>query len=99
MPVYEYQCEDCSFLFELKQSFNDNAMITFPRCRGKTRRIFSPVPILFKGLGFYTTDNRKRKELQHKHATEEHMAKAEQPSDKPLEPNVKKEPLEFRYKD
>lgn len=57
MPIYEYQCEDCSCLFELKQSFSDNSVVYCPQCRGKTTRIFSPVPIIFKGPGFYVTDN------------------------------------------
>ena len=29
-----------------------------PRCGGKAQRIFSPVPIIFKGSGFYATDSR-----------------------------------------
>jgi len=32
-----------------------------PRCQGKARRIIHSVPIIFKGSGFYTTDNRKGK--------------------------------------
>lgn len=57
MPIYEYRCENCSYLFELKQSFSDNSVIYCPQCRGNTTRIFSPVPIIFKGPGFYVTDN------------------------------------------
>ncbi len=56
MPVYEYQCENCSYRFELKKSFNDNSAVTCLRCRSNARRIFSPVSIIFKGPGFYVTD-------------------------------------------
>ena len=58
MPVYEYECESCSHRFEVKQTFNDNAVITCPRCKSKAKRLFSSVPIIFKGTGFYATDNR-----------------------------------------
>ena len=30
-----------------------------PKCQGKARRVLHSVPIIFKGSGFYTTDNRK----------------------------------------
>ncbi len=63
MPVYEYQCKKCRYKFEVKQSFNDNSnddpIVTCPQCASKAKRIFSPVPLIFKGLGFYTTDSRQ----------------------------------------
>ena len=59
MPVYQYECEDCSTQFELRRSFDDETESTCPKCKGKTRRIFSPVPVIFKGSGFYITDSRK----------------------------------------
>ncbi len=58
MPIYEYECTRCSSRFELKQSFSENAPVSCPRCGGGTRRIFSAVPIIFKGSGFYSTDSR-----------------------------------------
>ena len=59
MPVYEYQCEKCRHQFELKQSFKDKSIVTCPQCGSKAKRVFSPVPIIFKGPGFYTTDSRQ----------------------------------------
>ena len=58
MPIYEYQCSDCNHRFEKKQSFQEEAMAECPKCRAKARRIFKPVPIIFKGSGFYITDHR-----------------------------------------
>ncbi|MFC2011310.1 FmdB family zinc ribbon protein [Chloroflexota bacterium] len=58
MPTYEYECTCCSSRFELKQSFSENAPVPCPDCGGATQRIFSPVPIIFKGSGFYVTDSR-----------------------------------------
>jgi putative FmdB family regulatory protein len=59
MPLYEYHCLSCSAKFELRQGFDERSAITCPKCQGKVQRMFSPVPIIFKGPGFYTTDNRK----------------------------------------
>ena len=57
MPIYEYKCDNCSFQFEKKQAFSDEPRSTCSKCGGEARRIFSPVPIFFKGPGFYVTDH------------------------------------------
>jgi predicted nucleic acid-binding Zn ribbon protein len=50
--------------FELKQCFSDEAVVMCPECRNGAQRLFSPVPIIFKGSGFYVTDNARRGETQ-----------------------------------
>lgn len=60
MPFYEYQCENCCYQFEIKQSFNDDKTVICPRCQGLTRRIISPALVFYKRSGFYTTDNRHK---------------------------------------
>jgi len=67
MPIYEYECERCSFRFELKKRFSDDGSASCPRCQGEARRLFSPVPIIFKGAGFYVTDSRS----EHNHPSSE----------------------------
>lgn len=62
MPIYEYQCENCHHRFELRQGFNDKPVETCPLCQSDVRRILSPTPIIFKGTGFYATDNRRKDE-------------------------------------
>ena len=57
MPIYEYKCNNCSFQFEKKQAFNDEPRLICQKCGGEARRVFSPVPIFFKGPGFYVTDH------------------------------------------
>ncbi len=59
MPVYQYLCPKCKLKFELRQSFSDDSKVACPKCQNGARRIFSSVPIIFKGSGFYVTDNRK----------------------------------------
>lgn len=58
MPVYQYRCSDCDCEFEQKQSFTDNGDAACPRCGHKARKLFIPVPVIFKGSGFYVTDHR-----------------------------------------
>jgi putative FmdB family regulatory protein len=58
MPLYEYQCEDCGVRFEYRQSINDEALEICPECGGAVHRLIQPVGIIFKGSGFYVTDNR-----------------------------------------
>lgn len=62
MPVYEYECSNCSCRFELKQKFSDSPEASCPQCKASARRVFSPVPIIFKGTGFYVTEHRKESE-------------------------------------
>jgi putative FmdB family regulatory protein len=58
LPLYEYECLECTKRFELRRSFNDESEVLCPDCKCTASRIFSPVPIIFKGSGFYVTDHR-----------------------------------------
>jgi putative FmdB family regulatory protein len=59
MPIYEYECQSCGGRFELLQHFSDDPVETCPECGGAVRRVIQPVGIIFKGSGFYVTDNRQ----------------------------------------
>lgn len=59
MPTYEYACTACGERTEAKQSFTDPPLETCPHCGGKLRKLYSPVGIVFKGSGFYSTDAKK----------------------------------------
>ena len=59
MPIYQYYCPKCNLKFELKQSFSDDSMVACPKCQNGAQRCISAVPVIFKGSGFYVTDNRK----------------------------------------
>lgn len=59
MPVYTYRCESCGVRFERQQSFDEPALTRCPECNKKTlRKVYTPVGIVFKGSGFYSTDHR-----------------------------------------
>lgn len=59
MPTYEYACTACGERTEAKQSFSDPPLEECPHCGGKLRKLYSPVGIVFKGSGFYSTDAKK----------------------------------------
>ncbi|MFC6086443.1 FmdB family zinc ribbon protein [Sphaerisporangium aureirubrum] len=58
MPTYQYACTECGEGLEVVQRFTDDALTTCPQCQGQLRKVFSAVGIVFKGSGFYRTDNR-----------------------------------------
>jgi putative FmdB family regulatory protein len=61
MPLYDYECGKCSHKFEMRKSYSEGATAVCPACNSKAERVFAPVPIVFKGPGFYVTDYRKEK--------------------------------------
>lgn len=58
MPTYEYKCKECGIVFERFQHFSEEPIRVCPECQGSVHRIIHPVGIVFKGKGFYITDNR-----------------------------------------
>jgi putative FmdB family regulatory protein len=58
MPIYEYACTACGERTEARQSFTDPPLETCPICGGVLRKLYSPVGIVFKGSGFYSTDGK-----------------------------------------
>ena len=85
MPTYEYRCTQCFFQFELKRGFKDDSPVSCPKCQGQIQRLFSPVPFILKGSGFYNTDKDKKSGWRQKPGTEERMADAKLEVDKTLE--------------
>ena len=59
MPTYTYRCENCGIQFDEKERFDDPTKTICPECGEKSlHRVYRPVGIVFKGSGFYATDNR-----------------------------------------
>ncbi|MEB3366167.1 FmdB family zinc ribbon protein [Saccharopolyspora mangrovi] len=58
MPTYQYACTECDHRFEQVQSFSEDSLTECPQCNGRLRKLFNAVGIVFKGSGFYRTDNR-----------------------------------------
>lgn len=63
MPTYEYLCKKCKKPYEASQSITAKPLAKCPRlkCGGKLQRqLGSGSGFLFKGSGFYITDNRSK---------------------------------------
>lgn len=59
MPTYVYKCNSCENMFEARQRMSDAPLTKCPKCGEETvRRVINNVGIVFKGKGFYVTDNR-----------------------------------------
>ena len=60
MPIYEYECEQCGVRFEKLQRMTEPSLTGCPECGGHIHRVMQPVGVIFKGSGFYVTDNKGR---------------------------------------
>jgi putative FmdB family regulatory protein len=58
MPIYEYECKKCHHRFDLRRRFGEDGSAECPICGKEAVRIFTAVPVIFKGSGFYITDHR-----------------------------------------
>jgi putative FmdB family regulatory protein len=58
MPTYQYRCSECGQDLEVVQKFSDAALTECPNCAGRLRKVYNAVGVVFKGSGFYSTDNR-----------------------------------------
>lgn len=56
MPLYEYRCEKCGNVFELRQKFSDAPLSVHDGCGGRVERLLSAPGLQFKGTGWYITD-------------------------------------------
>jgi putative FmdB family regulatory protein len=60
MPTYSYLCDTCGHDFEAVQRFADDPLTECPECGSRIRRVIQPVGVVFKGSGWYITDNRPK---------------------------------------
>ena len=71
MPLYDYKCSKCSYIFEVQQKISEEPLKHCPKCKGYIKRIISPAGIIFKGSGFHVTDyGKKQKTEDQKQKTE-----------------------------
>jgi putative FmdB family regulatory protein len=56
VPTYEYECDKCRRVFEVRQRISEPALTTCDACGGAVRRLLSPAPFILKGDGWYVTD-------------------------------------------
>lgn len=56
MPTYEYQCDKCHRVFEVRQRISEPPLTTCDACGGAVRRLLAATPFILKGGGWYVTD-------------------------------------------
>ena len=78
MPTYEYECNKCRRVFEVRQRISEPALTTHEGCGGEVHRLISPAPFILKGEGWYVTDYPSESRKKAKDA--EKPAAAEKPS-------------------
>jgi putative FmdB family regulatory protein len=74
VPTYEYECNKCRRVFEVRQRISEPALTTHEGCGGEVHRLISPAPFILKGEGWYVTDypseaRKKAKEAEKSTAT------------------------------
>jgi len=98
MPVYTYHCDCCGHEFDKKQGFSDENLTQCPNCTdGCLRRVYKPARVVFKGSGFYVTDNKSsRRSVRSDHGVDSKSESKEKSETKTkTEPKPeKKEPAE-----
>ena len=65
MPTYEFRCKDCHEKFDLYYSYQyvGYTLSQCPKCGSfNITQVYYPIGTIYKGDGFYSTDNRKEKE-------------------------------------
>jgi putative FmdB family regulatory protein len=94
MPTYEYECARCGHTFEAFQSFAEKPLSRCPKCKSSVRRVINGgLGIIFKGSGFYTTDNKKSSTLSSGDGSSKEKP-SDKPSDKPKESSTEKSSAE-----
>ncbi|MCZ2115901.1 MAG: FmdB family transcriptional regulator [Anaerolineae bacterium] len=58
MPLYTYRCKENGHEFQVRQRMLDDPLTECIVCGGPCRRVVGTVGVVFKGSGFYVTDNR-----------------------------------------
>jgi len=56
MPLYEYQCEQCSVRFERIEKASELKDGLCPECGGVAHRLIGTPALQFKGSGWYVND-------------------------------------------
>ena len=59
MARYDYKCTSCGLVFEFEHPMGEHPKVTCPDCGAEATQVFSASGIVFKGSGFYNTDQRK----------------------------------------
>jgi putative FmdB family regulatory protein len=94
MPTYDYRCPN-GHEFEVVHRMDDSPPASCEVCgAGPLERVFHPVPVFFKGSGFYSTDyGRKKRKVESSGdgdgSKSDSDSSGSKPADKPAEKSTK----------
>ncbi len=95
MPIYVYRCSNCHKEVEELQHVSDPPLTTCPSCGTETmHKVISNVGIIFKGSGFYVTDNPHSSTSEgthHHHTSEDSSASTSEKSEQTSKTETTKE--------
>lgn len=60
MARYDYICTACNHIFEVEHPMSEHPDVVCPECGAPAQRHFGTSGIMFKGTGFYNTDQRDK---------------------------------------
>lgn len=88
MPLYEYQCEECSVRFERIEKASAIKDGRCPECGGNAHRLIGTPALQFKGSGWYVNDYGKGNGKASRPTTTE-TERAKSSAESPAEPKAK----------
>jgi len=62
LPKYSYHCERCResiVVFQTYEEFDEHPIDECPECGGRIDQVFGPIPAIYRGSGFFSTDRHK----------------------------------------
>ena len=60
MARYDYICTACGTIFEVEHPMSEKPAVVCPECGAPAERHFGTSGLMFKGSGFYNTDQRDK---------------------------------------
>lgn len=92
MPLYEYKCKKCGFMFEILQKPNAKPLKNCVQCGGEVEKIISPPAIQFKGSGWYVTDYAQKQQPPSEKKDESEKGSSQSEGEKTTEKSKSSEP-------
>ena len=77
MPIYEYECMECSKIEEAIQKFSDRPLNKCNHCSGKLQKLVSHSSFHLKGTGWYVTDYANKPNSASSHSRNEETSSSE----------------------
>lgn len=75
MPIYEYECTNCNFIFEKIQKISEPPITNCPQCAEESvKKLISATQFRLKGSGWYETDFKSNNEKKRNLASSDDVA-------------------------